>query len=323
MRHSLTRTARSNLAFLARAAMGVLLYTLLIGCAAAPDPRPFATQTQELAESVQRIGTMTQVQLSAAGLGTVSSDFALAWSARERAMRAAHEYSRSLEAIFAKARSAQPAALSESLQRLAAALGVGGAINAAGVQASGVLGATADTIAFIHAQIALAAVAHGLEQALTRAQPVIERLARLILADIGDLESIARAGASLQRLELTAEFNDALAFSASLDRRRSEIRRVSYVDLTPSDFDELARLGVLRASLATELEPYFARLAGINTQESNVLSAIEMSERDIRAWAAAHQRLVDAARARETIEPSSPALAITDPRTVAAHRGSR
>lgn len=323
MRHSLSRTVQSNLVFLARAAIGVILHILLIGCAAAPNPGSFAKQTAELSETAQRIGAATEMQLASAGLESAPSDFAQAWKARERAWQAAIEYSRSLEATFAQARSAQPESLSHSLQLLASALGVGGTIDAVGVPATGVLGATADTIAFIHAQIALIAASRDLEQALTRAQPVVDRLARLILADTVDLESIVRAGASLRRLELAAEFNDALAFSASLEQRRNELRRVSYTELTPSDLNELERIGQFRAALATELEPYFSRLAAINAHESGSLDAIGAFGAGIEAWAASHQRLVAAARAENSFEPATASGAIADPRAIADHRSNR
>lgn len=304
--------AHGDLAFLLRAVIGVWLYAWVSGCATPPNPTAFADATHSLAASVRAVGAEVQDQLEAtAATKDDASLFEHHWAARNDALNAASNYSQSLVTVFAEAHPSQPAALSRSLQTLARALGVGGKldpVSATIIQTSswtgvgqsvevgaGVLAATADTIAFIQAQIALVHASRTLEEALTRAQPVIERVAALIISDTHDLEKIIRASAARRRLALTEEFNDALAFSQSLDRRRDEIRRLSYSELRPSDLEELARIDILKASVSADLAPYSSSTAFINQKESDALGAIRSTRGAIESWADAHRSLAQTA----------------------------
>jgi len=298
------------LAFLLRAVVGVWLYALLVGCTAAPDPTAFANATRSLETSVREVGVEARQRLSASDAPSSSAaEFGHHWAARDRAMRAASDYSQSLVKTFSEAHAVQPTELSKHLQALAHALGVGGTIGnvttggvgmgmGAGVGV-GVLAATADTIAFLHAQIALVQAARTFEEALTRAQPVIDRIAELIVADTADLEQIVRASAALQRLALAEEFNEPLAFAESIDRRRSEIRRLSYGELRPSDLEELQGIEGLKASVASDLALFFARRTSINQRESDALRAIQSTRSAIQAWAEAHRNLARSMHERQ------------------------
>lgn len=306
--------AYANVAFLLRAVIGVWLYAWVSGCATPPNPTAFADASHSLAASVRAVGAEVHDQLEAsAATKDDASLFERHWAARNNALKAASCYSQSLVKVFAESHASQPAALSRSLQTLARALGVGGKldpVSATIIETSswtgagqsvevgaGVLAATADTIAFIQAQIALVHASRTLEEALIRAQPVIERMAALIISDTHDLEKIIRASAVRQRLALTDEFNDALAFSQSLDRRRDEIRRLSYSELRTSDLEELSRIDTLKASVAADLAPYSSSSASINQRESDALDAIRSTRGAIETWADAHRSLAQTASA--------------------------
>lgn len=286
------RAARRNLSFLVRAVIGVWVVARMGGCASAPDPSNFAAATHSLKLSVRDAGALVERQLETANSGhAIVSDFASHWSVRNRAMQAASDYSQSLVSIFAQSRSGQPQQLSQSLQALAQSLGVGGASPGLGVLAT-----TADTIAFLHAQIALVRASHSLEQAINAAQPVIERLTVLIVSDTNDLDTLVRASAAQQRLALAHEYNQPLAFAQSVDRRRGEIRAFSYSELGPSEREELAQIDRLKASVASELDLYVARLAAVDAQESAALGAIASTRRAIESWADAHNTLARSVR---------------------------
>ncbi|MBX3378820.1 MAG: hypothetical protein KF805_01890 [Phycisphaeraceae bacterium] len=314
--------ARVTLAFLLRALTGVWVYAWVAGCASPPDPAAFAEATRSLKTSVQAIGVETRQQLNASPeTQNLAAPFEVEWASRDRAFDAAALYSQSLVAIFLQAQASQPALLSQSLQRLASSLGIGGAIDAtsatgmgAGVVVGmgmemgvGVLATTADTIAFIHAQIALVQAARSLEEALVRAQPVISRIAEVMVADTEDLQSIIRVAAAMQRADLVAEFDESLAFSRSIDRRRDEIRRVSYGELKPAEIEELARIDALRSSVGADLAPYFARLQSTIQRETTALAALEAVRAAIEAWATAHGAL--ALSVRKNQPPDTAALA--------------
>ncbi|MBX3389109.1 MAG: hypothetical protein KF691_06595 [Phycisphaeraceae bacterium] len=223
-------------------------------------------------------------------------------------MTGAVGYSTQLVTIFARAQSSQPAALSRSLQTFARAVGVGasGEVGVGVGVGVGVLATTADTLAFVAAQIALVEASKSLEDALTTAQPVIDRLAALIVADTADLERIVRAAAVLARVELNAQFNALLSFSESIEQRRVEIRRVSYAELTVSQADELVRADALAAATAAELAPYRARRQTIDTREADAIAAIAETRSALIAWAESNASLAKAVR--ENREPDLEAL---------------
>lgn len=290
---------RNDLNFFLRAAIGIWLFVWLAGCVAPPDPGAFADSTRALAKSVGAVGAETHEQLALhESMNDLADDFKVQWSVRDRCMSGAAEYSNALVAIFARSQSSQAAALSRSLQAFAHAVGVGGTEGTGfGVGVGvGVLATTADTVAFIAAQIALVEASRSLEEALTKAQPVIDRLAALIVADTADLERIVQAAAVLARVELTSEFDELLSFSSSIERRRVEIRRVSYADLTVSQADELVRADALAASVASDLAPYKARREAIDTRERDAIGAIAQARTALLAWAEAHRSLAQSVR---------------------------
>jgi len=322
-----SQRALSHLAFLLRALIGVWLYTFSLGCASPPDPAAFATATRSLETSVRAVGASTREQLTKnEATQHIAIDFERHWSARNHAMRAAADYSQSLVKTFAEANATQPASLSKSLQTLAHSLGVGGTIdpatNGIGVWV-GVLATTADTIAFVHAQIALVQASRSLDEAIARAQPVIERIAQLIVADTADLEKFVHASAALQRLDLAAEFNEPLAFAESVDRRRSEIRRVSYGNLSPADLEELTRIEGLKASIASDLAPYFSGLASIAERESDAITAIRSTRSAIESWAAVHQSLAQSTRDHQPLDIDRLTESIAKLQSLLARTGDR
>ncbi|MGH7241931.1 MAG: hypothetical protein ACREJD_00755 [Phycisphaerales bacterium] len=283
---------KAEIGFFVRALVGVWIAVCLSGCAATTDPTPFADSTRAAATSVRAAGAQTRNALDGNPANQArASEFELHWAARNRAMAAATDYGNSLVVVFKQSQAVQPSSLSTSLQRLASALGVGGAINPGAGAAVGMLVASADTIAFIHAQIELVAASRTIDEAMTRAQPVIDRIAEFVIADTSDIETIIRASAAVERLEFAEKFNDSLAFSQSINRRRDEIRRASYAELTPSALDELARIESLRSSVQADLTPYFEKLAAIDRQESDAIHAINEARDAIESWAAAHRSL--------------------------------
>ncbi|MBL8886296.1 MAG: hypothetical protein JNK16_06515 [Phycisphaerales bacterium] len=182
---------------------------------------------------------------------------------------------------------------------------------------------TADTIAFVHAQIALVQASRSLEEAIAHAQPVIERIAQLIVADTADLEKFVHASAALQRLDLAAEFNEPLAFAESVDRRRSEIRRVSYGNLSPADLEELTRIESLKASIASDLAPYFSGLASIAERESDAIMAIRSTRSAIESWAAVHQSLAQSTRDHQPLDIDRLTESIAKLQSLLARTGDR
>lgn len=141
----------------------------------------------------------------------------------------------------------------------------------------------------------------------------------MIVADTANLERIIRAAAMPARVELNSQFNALLSFSESLERRRVEIRRVSYADLTASQVDELVRADALAASVAGDLAPYGARRKAIERREADALAAIAQTRAALLTWAQTHRSLAQAVRERR--EPDLDALtsAIADLSILIAH----
>lgn len=328
-----SKQARAALLFLLRALVGVWVYAWIAGCAAPPDPSALDKATRTLGSSVRAIGNETQRRLeSTPETKALAADFQSHWAVRDHALEAAAAYTRSLVVIYAQAHVSQPQALSASLQQLARSVGIGGS-TVSGVAAStsgaggfgmgigmgmgmgvgagvGVLELTADTIAFVHAQIALVEASRTLAEALERAQPVIDRIAALILADTDDLENIVRAVAVLERAEIVEKFDGPLAFVRSLEQRRDELRRVSYSQMQGPQLEELARIEAIRAPFVEELAPYFDGLRSIEADEEMLLASIGAVRDALLAWSGAHADLARAARADQPVDVEALAEAI-------------
>lgn len=232
-------------------------------------------------------GKEVHSELQVASLSDEASRFQSAWHARDEAMVAASNYADALVALVEAANSSGESArtLAQSLQTFAKVVGV------LGPGASNATQFTTDTGAFIYAQIALVRASRALDEAVAQADPVVQRLAELMVADTHDLESIIRAAAAIRRLERVRAFDEPLAFRRTLRARQSELREKPYKSLSSDETAELDRLSALLAPIEAELTTYNQAVAAIDRSETLQIEVIVQTRDAIASWAKAHNAL--------------------------------
>lgn len=283
-----------------RCALSVLVLNL-VGCASPPDISSFARATHELSTVISSAGKEIHSELEVASLSDQAARFQSAWHARDEAMLAASNYADSLVSLVASANSSGDSArtLAQSLQSFAKIVGV---VNAG---ASNTTQFTTDTAAFIYAQIALVRASRALDEAVAQADPVVRRLAEIMVADTHDLESIVRAAAAIRRLDQIREFDEPLAFRQTLRVRQSELREKPYKSLTSDETAELDRLSDLLAPVEAELTTYNQTVAALDRAETLQIELIAQTREAITSWANAHSALALALAERRPFNADS------------------
>ncbi|HEX8877583.1 MAG TPA: hypothetical protein VF777_12605 [Phycisphaerales bacterium] len=182
--------------------MAAAMLVAPIGCTALPDVRPFATSSREFASAVKVAGrAISQDLRSDEELAEKAEEFDAAWAFRVKEMEGVTRHADGLVAIVQATQDARAKAqaLGDSLATLA---GTAGFVNPAA-------GAAADLVirgaSLVYAQIALVRGAASLEEAMVRAQPVIDAVCEKIIADSQDMEEIVASIALLRRGTITSQ----------------------------------------------------------------------------------------------------------------------
>ena len=280
----------------------LLLVTTTVGCATLPDVSPFASASRQLAGAMKAGGSAVSEDLHATtGLETRAKQFDQAWAARNDVMRAVVAYSDGLVAIVRSTGEAR-----DSARALADKVGALAQVAGVAQPGAGTAGAVAsDTAAFIWAQIALVRGAASLGEALTMAQPVIDRLTELITTDNRDLASIVRGAAIAQRTALDAAYNEPFGYAGTLARRRTMLRAKGYGELSKDEIAELARIDELMVPANAQLQKREEQLLRIDRRERASLQLIAATRDAMERWAAAHRDVALAIQERKAVSVES------------------
>ena len=285
-----------------RALSLLLALAVAPGCTTLPDVSPFASASRQLAVAMKAGGSAVSEDLHAgAGLEARAKQFDQAWTTRNDVMRAVVAYSDGLVVIVRATGEAR-----ESARALADKVGALAQVAGVVQPGAGSAGAVAsDTAAFIWAQIALVRGAGSLGEALTTAQPVIDRLTELITSDNRDLASIVRAAAVAQRTALDAAYNEPFGYAATLARRRTMLRAKGYGELTKDEITELSRIDELMVPANAQLSKREDELARIDRRERASLQLIAATRDAMDRWAAAHRDVALALQERKSVNVES------------------
>jgi len=263
----------------------LLVFLLAAACAALPDVSPFAIASRQLAGAVKTGGAAISEGLrTSPDLEAKAQEFDRAWTARNEAMRAVVGYSDGLVAIVKATADSRESARGLADKLGALAQGAGAVQPGAGPA----IKVGADSAAFIWAQIALARGASSLRDALSHAQPAIDRLAEIIGSDTRDLVNVVRGAAEAERTTLNAAFNETRGFELSLSRRRGELRRQGFGQLDREELAELRRIDELMAPVNAQVQTYEEHRAKIDRREKASLQLIAATRDAMERWAVAH-----------------------------------
>jgi hypothetical protein len=161
--------------------LAVLVVTLTTGCGSLPNARPFANATSTLSASVKTSGQALTDSLRDAGsllpkdkssYEKAIQKFDAAWTFRIKAAEGAVAYSNSVANVIAAAGEARETInkVGDSLGALAGAAGIA-------LPAAPVIGIAKDIGEFIAVRVAVVRTSRKLEEAVTQAQPAVERIA--------------------------------------------------------------------------------------------------------------------------------------------------
>ena len=283
----------------------------LAGCTQLPDVTPFATATADMAAAVRSAGPAVASEVARMeGGGATAGRLAESWAARDAAMVAVVMYSDSLVSIVNAAHDRGNAigALAEKLGGLASAAGF------ALPGSSAAVGVVTDAARFVWAQIELARGARTLEDALTAAQPAVDRIAEKLGDDFRDLDLALRAAVESQRgvLESDPGYNIPAGTCGTLVERKLALleeladRGVDgNPELTDEDLSRVDRLDALMATTAAQLAATDESLGELEARARVVQDLVLASGGAVERWAVAHRDLANAVRMRRPINIDS------------------
>jgi hypothetical protein len=290
----------------ARSTTALLLVFVATGCTALPDVSPFASATRQLAAAVTTGGAAIWEDFYAraatdAYLKADAGKFDAAWKVRNDTMTAAVVYADSLVAVVSGAAQTRDrvGALADKVKTLGEMAGILNPGIAAGA------GVATDAAKFIGAQIALMLAAASLEDAVTRAQPAIERIASHMHDDATSLRSIVRALAAAEVRELNTQYGSATAYTNLLRAERDKLRGQSSFTSLKAQRAGLDDVEKFMALAAVEMKAYEEQRMAIDKRAKARLQLVAATGDALNRWSVAHAKVAEALRARQPVSVES------------------
>lgn len=293
----------------ARAAKPLLALSLLLaGCGSLPDTQPFTDATANLRSAVASSGTAVVTELKRSPIGGMNAQagsLEKAWQVRTRVMSSLVDYAASVAAIADAGKKGE-----ESVKKLTdAATTLVQTLGAANLAASAGTSLAIDAIQFAHGQIARARALRSLEPALAEIQPAIQRLAELMAADFADLDAIVQVALDAQHDRLEADNQNEIGYRKSLlAARRSLMGKASNQlgsGTSPAAIsvgDELKRADEMLAANDAWHVAYSAKQDQVAQRRRAASDLIGAAQVALADWAAAHNKLLGAVRAKRTLD---------------------
>lgn len=274
---------------------------LAAGCASLPDVGPFVDASNQVRAAVATSGSVVESELRMLPDGeSPAVQLRDAWQARNAAFDAVVDYSSSLQAIvLAGDQGAQSAArVADSVQSLADAVGVAFPGSPAAIQVG------TDAFKFVSSQIARARAANSLAEAMSAAQPAVQRIAEAISLDFADLDAVFVAASTQVLNEHRQAFSDRLSY------RNRILREMTGNDPTAAGaLERHLQLGELLGATAEWHGEYLSGREVIEARLRAGRALIHAAAQIARDWAAAHGRLATAIQERRPVNTESLLLA--------------
>jgi uncharacterized phage infection (PIP) family protein YhgE len=274
-----------------------LLLALVAACGSLPNVAPFADATSALSASVKTSGQAITDSLRDAGSLLPQNkdayekdirDFDAAWQARIKAAEGAVAYANAIADVVAAAGETREtvARVGDSLAALAGAAGIA-------LPAAPVVGVAKDIGEFVAARIAEVRASATLREAVTRAQPAIDRIADHLVKDSNEklkpiLEQVHKNVLSAISDAYDADDN----FARVLAKRLSQARSNALAD--PGKAGTLQELDRMQTAVAPRLKERDQKLDQASANYKARLQLINGLSTATLAWAAAHRDLADA-----------------------------
>ncbi len=257
---------------------------LFFGCAL-PDLQPFADSTAQLHTAVLQSTTAVQLTLLKAGASDAAEQLGHEIAVRVIAMQAIVRYTDALSHIAEAGRMG-----GENAGNVANALqGFLDALSADPLPTKYI--AIAKSLYGVVAQVR---AARSFSQAVTQADPAIQGIAEILIADFADLENLlATARVPIRDQLLQQDHHAALVdYRQTLERRRRQLEQEIGSSLVQTEqIAALQEVNQLIDLTRDRYEPLMAELQAINNRIAIQINLIQKAREGIRQWAAIHSTL--------------------------------
>jgi hypothetical protein len=306
----------------------LVLGAVLVACAALPDTSGYTAATIQVKQAVAAAGdaVAAEIEAGAHAVPKESSNrqvllnnagaFRAAWENTVGSLDAMVSYAESIESIVdAGNKGVESAeAVAGAVQRLANAIVM-----------DPVTGATKETfdtatttVSFIYGEIAKARAAESLEKAISEIGPAVVGLNQLVQLQLKEARRLFVLSVGLERDELRT--GEAFGQWLKMDRQLSQRERVLLAQLTDLDTaetrparapsrDEISKqmknIESDRKYLAPKLAQFQELNSALTRRDRAGLALLAASETALRAWAAAHDKLVRAVAERKPVTMES------------------
>jgi hypothetical protein len=276
--------------------------TIITGCSL-PNLKPFADATAELHTAVLETDSNVRKTLIDAGADSKAEEIGRELAVRITGMKAVVNYTDSLANITEAGRKG-----SDNAGKLAGAVNVFlDALSAPTLPNNYVALAKS-----LYGVVANVRAANSFSQAVERADPAIQGMAEILIADFNALETLLLQSSVPVEQSLLGKNNnrEIVDYRTQLDKRRRQIE--TFLSTNPSDANKVKEIKEINSLIEMTRDrygPYIIQLNEIKKEINNQVALVRKSRDGIRQWADIHAEL--ATSVKEGLPPNSRLLAAT------------
>ena len=282
----------------------VLAGVALSGCGTLPDARPFADATGALAASVRSSGQALADSIIETGAAVpeeeqsaytqLAAKFQKAWAVRVQAAQGAVDYANAIADLMKAGKQGGETVktVGESLSGLASAVNI--------PLAGAAFDAAEDLARFIVDRVAIVRASRSLEDALSKAQPAVDRMAEHLASESElRLKPTLEAAYKNLRSSINNRYGADAGFAQHVEARRDQLRKETLKD--NGKLAQLQEFDRLRTTLAVGLNERDQALDKAAAAYKTRLQLLNALTAATRSWAAAHRDLASAVREKRSV----------------------
>ena len=282
----------------------VLAGVAFSGCGTLPDARPFADATGALAASVRSSGQALADSIIETGAAVpeeeqsaytqLGAKFQKACAVRVQAAQGAVDYANAIADLMKAGKQGGETVktVGDSLSGLASAVNI--------PLAGAAFDAAEDLARFIVDRVAIVRASHSLEDALSKAQPAVDRMAEHLASESElRLKPTLEAAYKNLRSSISIRYGGDAGFAQQVEARRDQLRKETLKDNTKlAQLQEFDRLRTTLAVGLNERDQALDKAAAAYKTRLQLLNALTAAT---RSWAAAHRDLASAVREKRSV----------------------
>ncbi len=285
-------------------AVASLSLFMVVGCGTLPDASPFADSTLTLENSLRASGLAVATSLEEMEAldpanklehERLSRKFETAWQIRQKAAQAMTTYAQAISNLVAAGQEGKQtvAVVADGLSELATTLGI--------PVVSATVSVATDLVSIVVEQIAIVRASDGLQDAMSRAQPVMDRITEILVQE---------SGSELRDMLTLANKNAVSSIRGAYDRDEAFYMRVLEVQNADSKTvfsspQSLARRQILdqiEATTLTKIKQRDQLLTVTRLRNKLRMQLLDAQAETARTWARSHRDLSNAIREKRKVD---------------------